>query len=514
MFSGFLAFCMSTAYAQETKSQDTYENPCDRALFDQTTAKLSAPTVVRNLGRAPQFDFLRNIQDPEEFYSSLMIYSNSNARVSSRDRRELYNLLVCLGYAEGFNDSALSANSFKKVTLAAGTMGMLGSNDHSYSYSVILNEQNKGVIEAWKVESPAGKSMYIMSDCGNAFVPARLAGDCDCPECPEPCDKQQEITLARTDRFTLDDADSLTTTISVPVFAQKGCCRGVRDSLDQDTIGVATFDVLVKGETHMDQQVPLSLSATQDSTCRDSFNVDLGEGLTHAMSSEIQLSVNQPEIAGLVLPGLAIIPYNDNILRVSVGTEFGEEFQEERDPITNEVLRRTDYEPMFNIAIGIEKYIDNCFYIALDGMYGRKTLNETIFGPRRNTEVNVPNPLNYWGLSPTLLYDIRNCQEGLKVGLGPHMYAGTSTLDEPTDADLSYTALGAHAEVALLITERIELFAQGGFNNHKYRNQNTTQFESRLGAKYIFSPDKRELKTIKPKRSKARNATPVTELEP
>ncbi len=514
---GWIFLYSPIAFAQENAYPDRYENPCDRDLFDQAAARLKAPTVVRNLGRAPQFDFLRNINSAEEFYSSMMIYSNANARVSDRDRQELYNLLVCLGYENGFNDSALSANSFRKVTLAGGTTGMLGSNDHSYTHSVILNEQNKGVIDAWQVESPSGKNLYFMSDCGNAFVPAfsaaRYGVPCDsCPPCPEPCNEDQFISLNRTDRFVLDDENTIDTTIAVPVFAQKGCCRGVRDSSLQDTIGFATFDIQVQGRSHLDQTIPLSMAATQDSTCKDSLLVDLGDGLTHQLASNIELSVNHPEIEGLVLPGLAVIPYNDNILRLSVGTEFGNPSHEERDIITNEVIRRTDYEPMFNIALGIEKYLDNCFFIALDGIYGRKNLNEVIFGPRRNTEVDVPNPLNFWGLSPTLLYDLRNCREGLKVGVGPHLYVGSSTSDQATDADLSYSALGAHAELALLITERIELFVQGGFNNHKYRNQNTTQFESRLGAKYIFSPDKRELKTLKPRRNKKQNAVPVTDL--
>ena len=456
----------------------------------------SIPKLILNLGASPQFDQLRFVNDPTTILERIKTYES---RGTQADVEELNNLLKCIGYEDGIKDARLTESALQRERFFRGTMGMLGNNRHEYEFSLISNDANKGIIEAWKINGVnPDQFFYIMSDCGNAFFPG-LAPKIDSTvyglrrrdTCPE-CDKDQILTLKRTDYFELNDVETLRDTMTLPIYANTVCCRGKNETMS--IIDSALYIVDLKGETSMNESITTRLSGVQEEACEDSFFQDLGDGVTHQLSSNIRLSASTPQSNGLVLPGLSIITYNDNILRFSVGTEFGEDVIAERNPVTNEIDRNTTFRPMYSFALGLEKYLGNCFYIAIDGMYGRKELNDVIFGPRRNDSLDIPTPLDYLGLSPTLLYDIKNCGNGLKIGFGPHIYLGTNTSDGFSNADFSYSALGVHGELAYPIANRIELFGQIGFNNHKYRNQNTRAMEGRIGAKYIFSPNRRGLK--------------------
>ncbi|MEM6628330.1 MAG: hypothetical protein AAF694_01605 [Bacteroidota bacterium] len=503
---GIFGLGVTSVYSQSELEVPSYnpadqESPCDMPLF--RPIEDSIPKLILNLGASPQFDLLRSLDDPETMLNRIKGYES---RGTKADVEELNNLLKCIGYTNGITDERLTEASLAKQRFYRGTMGMLGNNRHEYEFSLISNDANKGVIEAWKIMGvDTTDYFFIMSDCGNAFFPGILdspqAGRFPRPfggpipppvePCPE-CDKDQILTLQRTDYFELADEETLRDTMTLPIYANTECCRGKSESLT--ILDSAIYIVDLKGETYMRDTITTRLSGVQNEACEDSFFQDLGNGPLHQMSSQINLSATPVQTGGLVLPGLSVITYNDNILRFSVGTEFGEDALDERNPVTNEIERNSTLRPMYSFAIGLEKYIGNCFYIAIDGLYGRKEIDDVIFGPRRTDSLNIPSPLEYLGLSPTLLYDIKNCGNGLKIGLGPHILLGTNTADGFSEADFSYSALGVHGEVAYPITQRIELFGQIGFNNHKYRNFNTRAMEGRIGAKYIFSPNRKGLK--------------------
>ena len=529
-------------------SSDSYEDPCQSLVFQKTQD--SIPVVINLLGAAPQFDLLRKIEDPETFYKAVKSYS-SNATgkygVSASDIQTLNDLLKCIGYSEGVDDPALSAASFERARFYRGVRGMVGSHDHSYTYSVILNSHEGGVINAWKIDSKTDKSLYILSTCGNAFVHMPDSGGPPpiIPPTCNPCAEEEEISLPS--RIQLAASKSLTREVSIPIYAEEGCCRGTRDT-SLIEVGSTSFAYQATAEVQLDTVIDTvivsKLSYEVLEQCTDYQLVPLNDTMYYGLKPHLSLTSTETVGEGLRLPGYRYLTYNDNILRVSVGTEFSESVQRTARPNPFILNRETRFDPMFSLALGFEKYLDNCFYLAIDGLYGNKRIRDTYTafrteigrGGRVDTvesatvSANVPSPLHYIGLSTTLLYELKRCGKGLKIGVGPHIYHGFSSSDNDSDyisdipdifqdlqafeannpgfaadnpsrgADYSYGAIGLHGEIAVLITNRIELFGQAGFNNHKYQNFRINQFIARIGAKYAFS-EKEEFRKMKNRRA-------------
>jgi len=522
-------------------SSDSYEDPCQSLVFQKTQD--SIPIVINLLGAAPQFDLLRKIEDPETFYKAVKSYS-SNATgkygISSADIQTLNDLLKCIGYSGGVDDPTLSASSFERNRFYRGVRGMVGSHDHSYTYSVILNSHEGGVINAWKIDSKTDKSLYILSTCGNAFVHMPDSGGPPPiipPNC-NPCEEAEEISLPS--RIQLAASKTLTREVSIPIYAEEGCCRGTRDT-SLIEVGTTSFAYQATAEVRLDTVIDTvivsKLSYEVLEQCTDYQLIPLNDTMYYGLKPHLSLTSTEAVGEGLRLPGYRYLTYNDNILRVSVGTEFSESVHRSVIPypfdINQEIQRETRFEPMFSLALGFEKYLDNCFYLAIDGLYGNKKISDSFTGPTElrldtiysTVSSNLPSPLHYIGLSTTLLYELKRCGKGLKIGVGPHFYHGISSSDNDSDyisdipdlfyearfpdfvndnpsraADFSYGAIGLHGEIAVLITDRIELFGQAGFNNHKYQNFRVNQLIARIGAKYAFS-EKEEFRKMKSRRS-------------
>lgn len=513
-YLGLFLFWLMPNPSARAQQNDAY---CLQALFQPI--RDSIPEVINNLGNSPQFDLLRNHQGVETFFPALKAYGEGGKGIPDADRAELNSILQCIGYTAGILDPALTVDSVEKVRFFTGAQGMLGNDEHGYEYSLILNTRKGGIIHAWRIRGPEDKPLYIMSDCGNAFVPLERVKEKElpCPKCPTP-----EVRVAGKSGIQLYDSASIAREIEIPIFTQQGCCRGKEDSslielaatdLAYRVKAIATVDTLIVStvaQATLDSMLDLTLIPIDDSTYY---------GL------KLTVTATEPAANGFLLPGYRYYSYNDNILRASVGSEFGEHVQVIDDPNPFILSREVRYKNLFSVSLGFEKYLDNCFYLALDGMYGAKRIEDTydafeviIQRGRRDTipipqTVEVPEPLHYIGLSTTLLYELKNCGNRLKIGLGPHILQGISSRqnagefisdipdnvrNDPAfqaenpdpEVDFSYQALGLHGEVALLLTDRLEAFVQAGFNNHRYQNQSIRQFDGRIGLKYAFSKKK------------------------
>ncbi len=123
------------------------------------------PKVIRKLGAAPEFPFLRNLSTPAQVYAAIKKQERQNTVAS----RKLDDLLMQLGYANGIKD--LKQSDISADYVKPGTEGNMGSRGYTYNYARL--EGGSSEFKAWKIA--ANKSgnnnapLYLMAKCGNAF---------------------------------------------------------------------------------------------------------------------------------------------------------------------------------------------------------------------------------------------------------------------------------------------------------------------------------------------------------
>lgn len=137
------------------------------ALF-RTDNQTGAPKEVYSLGANPEFPYLRNLSTSEQVASAIRRHS------SRPDGTELNSMLQSIGFANGGKD--VTAANVNKEVLPAGTMGNMGDGNYNSHYVKLMADGNGGDgIAAWKITSPTGSSMHILSKCGNGFSASKPA---------------------------------------------------------------------------------------------------------------------------------------------------------------------------------------------------------------------------------------------------------------------------------------------------------------------------------------------------
>lgn len=131
----------------------------NNAIFRQDNS--GTPKDVYTLGSNPEFRFLRNMSSPEQVAAAIR-------RGNQRGAAELNNMLMDIGFANGAKD--VTASSVAEHYIPNGTMGNMGDGNYSTSYVKLMAGDGRGV-RSWKITSPTGCELYILSACGNAFYP-------------------------------------------------------------------------------------------------------------------------------------------------------------------------------------------------------------------------------------------------------------------------------------------------------------------------------------------------------
>ncbi len=120
----------------------------------------AAPKNVTRLGTYPQFGDSHGLT-PVQFYEKLQTRFQS----SDNDRRYLNYLFKSMGFRNGFADAR--PEYFSEETLPQGTKGLLGYADfHGYEFSQ-LNVSSPRDLQAFRIQSANGTSVYFMKTCGN-----------------------------------------------------------------------------------------------------------------------------------------------------------------------------------------------------------------------------------------------------------------------------------------------------------------------------------------------------------
>ena len=166
LLSALALASLSSAYAQ---SQCAPNHP----LF--AVNPNTRPERITVLGTAPQIDFLRGITTSEGMISALQ--ANRHSKKYARDIQELSKVLTLIGFANGLDDAALTAASFKSENLPFGQIGNIGSDDQSYKKVILEPASMKGV-PAWRITSPTGCFVYVFTKCGNFFYPDQGQTNC------------------------------------------------------------------------------------------------------------------------------------------------------------------------------------------------------------------------------------------------------------------------------------------------------------------------------------------------
>lgn len=137
--------------------------PCNtiaHPLFEPASSR--KPTVLNRLGTSPQFGEI-SAHTAKAAYSHLKtVYS----RNSKRNKREIDNLLIAMGYS-GLNDPRFTEAQITPEILPAGTTGWMGAyaKGHKYNWSVLGKS-----FETFKITSlDGGCFVYVMRKCGNGF---------------------------------------------------------------------------------------------------------------------------------------------------------------------------------------------------------------------------------------------------------------------------------------------------------------------------------------------------------
>ena len=119
------------------------------------------PSRVYALGSDPEFPFLRNLSTPQQVVAAMN--SRENRKKYPRQMRELNNMLMEIGYANGTKDVKVADVSSYYVS--PGTTGNMGNGHFKYNYSVIEGKARK----AWKITSGDQCGISFFTACGNAF---------------------------------------------------------------------------------------------------------------------------------------------------------------------------------------------------------------------------------------------------------------------------------------------------------------------------------------------------------
>ncbi len=152
----------SLMMAATTFAQDA----TDKSLYSFDNA--GQARVIRKLGDAPEFPFLRNLSTPQQVLAAM----KKQERQQTPASRKLDDLLMQLGYANGIKD--LSAADITEDQVKSGTEGNMGSRGYTYNYARL--EGGAG-FKAWRIAPSNGGTastnapLYLMAKCGNAFYP-------------------------------------------------------------------------------------------------------------------------------------------------------------------------------------------------------------------------------------------------------------------------------------------------------------------------------------------------------
>lgn len=159
LMSAFIASAVS-GYAQ-------WESGANNRIF-RTDNQTGAPKEVYTLGSNPEFTYLRNLSTSGQVAAA--IRRNSNRPQG----RELNSMLKDLGFANGGQD--VTEANVSSDYIPAGTIGNMGDGNYNSHYVKLMADGDGGNnIRAWKISSPTGRSMHILSKCGNAFSMAKPA---------------------------------------------------------------------------------------------------------------------------------------------------------------------------------------------------------------------------------------------------------------------------------------------------------------------------------------------------
>jgi len=160
----------ATTFAQSDANSDNSLYTFDNA---------GQPKVIRKLGSAPEFPFLRNLSTPHQVYAAI----KKQERLQTSASRKLDDLLMQLGYTNGIKD--LQESDITASNVASGTEGNMGNRGYTYNYARL--EGGSG-FKAWEIaannSSTSNAPLYLMAKCGNAFYPKGAAKRTACVNVP------------------------------------------------------------------------------------------------------------------------------------------------------------------------------------------------------------------------------------------------------------------------------------------------------------------------------------------
>src|SRR5687767_1716335 len=88
--------------------------------------KGKVPTVVKELGSAPQFPIMCKLEDADIFYKNLKTLGEIKEY-----KEEINSLFRAIGY-DGVGDPRFTRDKVTKTTVPFGAVGMLGDSKHNY----------------------------------------------------------------------------------------------------------------------------------------------------------------------------------------------------------------------------------------------------------------------------------------------------------------------------------------------------------------------------------------------
>lgn len=228
-------------------------------------ASKKKPVELKVLGTSPQFGEI-----PEHTgvsaYEHLKAIHSENIKNS---RGEIDKLFKALGY-KGFNDPAISSNSFTPEIIPAGTYGWMGaySRGHKYAWSVLGNE-----FPTFKIYAKGSDCfIYIMKKCGNAFyVPSKYPTPISSYKQPVAAPvvvapvmicKTQTINITGSGQVSSGDVMNTSKTMEiVAVNTASGSTKGLL--LGSYPVAVrSTYDFNVKGEAQYSKTVEVCMEGS------------------------------------------------------------------------------------------------------------------------------------------------------------------------------------------------------------------------------------------------------------
>jgi hypothetical protein len=134
------------------------------------------PKEIHELGSAPQFDFLRYVKTADGFIYAI---NHNKTKAYKKDYDELNVILKEIGFSGGVDDPQFNTSALMFDTIPYGSIGNLGNDQEKYEYAILMPDKKS--ITGWKITSPTGCFVYVLTICGNAFYPKNICGNAPCP---------------------------------------------------------------------------------------------------------------------------------------------------------------------------------------------------------------------------------------------------------------------------------------------------------------------------------------------